>query len=300
MDVVIPALNEEASLPLVLAAIPSPPVRRVVVIDNASTDATAEVARRAGALVIHSPKRGKGNVIRQMARSVEADLYVLVDGDGTYPADVAPRLIDELVRSGAGMLVGTRIDSYQEGAFRVFHHFGNRLVSSLISVLFSARLTDVLSGYRVFTRDLFKLLQLRAEGFEVEVEFTLQTLAKAFEIKEVPIEYGARPPGSYSKLTTWSDGYVILKALLLIFKDYKPLIFFAGVSAILALASIAAGIGPVREFLETGLVHRVPRAILAAGLGVLSALSLAVGLILDTVAKYHQETIGLWKQHLKG
>jgi hypothetical protein len=195
--------------------------------------------------------------------------------------------------------VATRLGSHEPGSFRLFHRVGNRLLSRLISLLFRARVTDVLSGYRVLTRDLFQLVHLRARGFEVETELTLQTLAKGFAIAEIPVEYRARPPGSHSKLSTWSDGYLILKSWFLVFKDYKPLVFFGSVALLLALASLAAGIGPVRDFLETGWVYRVPRAILAAGLGVLSMLSLAVGLILDTISSYHQENIELWKRHLR-
>lgn len=181
----------------------------------------------------------------------------------------------------------------------MFHRLGNHLISSVVSMLFSAQITDVLSGYRILSRDLMKLVRLQATGFEVETELTLQALTKRFKIAETPVEYGTRPDGSHSKLNTWGDGLNILKSLFLIFKDYKPLIFFSAMSAVLAMASIASGIGPVSEFYQTGLVFQIPRVILAAGLGILATISMAVGLILGTISKYHEENIELWKQQIK-
>jgi hypothetical protein len=231
-----------------------------------------------------------------MSNVIDADIYVLVDGDGTYSAAAAPALIERFRRENLDMLVATRLDRHADGSFRSFHRFGNHLVSRLVSTLFSTPVTDILSGYRVLSRDLVKLVRLRARGFEVETELTLQALAKRFSVREVPVEYGCRPEGSRSKLDTWGDGFVILRCLFLIFKDYKPLFFFSTVAGIFALASLAAGSGPVLEFYRTGLVFEVPRAILAAGLGILATISLAVGLILDTVSRYHQENIELWRQ----
>jgi glycosyltransferase involved in cell wall biosynthesis len=295
--VVIPCLDEEATIADVVRDFARVlPGAEIYVFDNGSTDATAEVARRAGGRVIVSPQRGKGNVVRHMSHAVDADVYVLVDGDGTYSADAAPALVEQLRRERLDMLVATRLEAHADGAFRPFHTFGNRLVSRLVSALFSTTVTDVLSGYRVLSRELVKLVRLRARGFEVETELTLQALAKRFSVREVPVPYGRRPPGSRSKLSTWGDGLIILKCLLLIFKDYRPLYFFSVAAIVFGLASVAAGIGPVLEFYRTGLVYQVPRAVLAAALGVLATISLAVGLILDTVSRYHQETIELWRQ----
>lgn len=275
------------------------PGARIYVFDNASTDATAARARAAGAEVIHSALKGKGNVVRHMSNVLDADIYVMADGDGTYDAAAAPALIERLVSAGADMLVATRLEQHAPGSFRVFHHFGNRLVSNLVSRLFRATVTDILSGYRVLSRDLVKLVRLRAEGFEVETELTLQALAKRFTVIESPVPYRERPKGSHSKLDTWGDGYVILKCLFLLFKDYKPLVFFSAVAALFAVVSLVAGSGPVLEFYRTGLVNQVPRAILAAGLGILATISFAVGLILDTVSKYHDEQIDLWRQQIR-
>lgn len=298
--VVIPCFNEEVTVAGVVRDFARAlPGARICVFDNLSTDATAARAREAGAEVFLSPRRGKGNVMRHMSDVIDADIYVVVDGDGTYPAAAAPALVAKFLGEGADMLVATRLEEHAPGAFRVFHRFGNHLVSRLVSTLFRAPVSDILSGYRILSRDLVKLVRLRAEGFEVETELTLQALAKRFTVIEAPVPYSERPSGSHSKLDTFGDGFVILKCLFLLFKDYKPLVFFSLTAAAFALASLAAGIGPVVEFYRTGMVYQFPRAILAAGLGILATISLAVGLILDTVAKYHAETIDLWRQQIR-
>lgn len=298
--VVIPCFNEELTVADVVRDFAGVlPGARICVFDNASTDATAERARAAGAEVIFSPRRGKGNVVRHMSNVIEADVYVMADGDGTYPAEAAPALLRRFIDGGADMIVATRLEKPAEGSFRLFHRFGNHLVSQLVSKLFGARVTDILSGYRVMSRELVKLVRLRATGFEVETELTLQALAKRCTVIEMPVAYRARPQGSRSKLDTWGDGYVILRCLFLLFKDYKPLVFFAAVAAIFALVSLVVGSGPVIEYYRTGLVLMVPRAILAAGLGILATIALAVGLILDTVSKYHEESIELWRQQIR-
>jgi glycosyltransferase involved in cell wall biosynthesis len=271
----------------------------VYVFDNNSTDATAEVARAHGAVVVPSLRRGKGNVVRHMFEAVEADVYVMVDGDDTYPADQAPALIAALQRHGADMVVGTRMQGHAEGAFRLFHVAGNRLLAGLIARLFGVPVTDVLSGYRVFSRDLVKTMPLVAQGFEIETELTLQAAAKGFSLVECPIDYGARPAGSASKLNTVADGVLILRALVKIFKDYKPQIFFTALAVMLAALSLLAGLPPILDYYHTRYVSHVPLAVLAAALGILSMLSLGVGLILDTVNRYHTESFVLWRRHLK-
>lgn len=298
--VVIPCYNEELTVGGVVQDFSRAlPGARICVFDNASTDQTAARARDAGAEVIYSPRKGKGNVVRHMGDVIDADIYVMADGDGTYDASAAPALIRRFSESGADMLVATRLEQHSPGSFRVFHRFGNRLVSRLVSTLFSASVTDILSGYRVMSRALVKLVRLRAGGFEVETELTLQALAKRFTVIEVAVPYRERPKGSHSKLDTWGDGYVILKCLFLLFKDYKPLVFFSAVAGVLALLSLVAGSGPVIEFYRTGLVYQIPRAILAAALGILATIAFAVGLILDTVSKYHDEQIDLWRQQIR-
>lgn len=299
--VVIPCLDEERTIGAVVADLKAAlPSAEILVFDNASQDRTAERARAAGAFVIPSPRRGKGNVIRHMANVVDADVYVLIDGDDTYPAEEAPRLVERFLESGADMLVATRLDSYDDGAFRVFHEFGNRLISRTIALLFRTPVRDVLSGYRVLSSRFLRLAHLRAEGFEIETEMTLQALAKDLPFLEVPIQYRSRPPGSRSKLGTLSDGLLILKCIVLLFKDYKPFPFFGAVAGLLLLASLLVGSAPVLDYYHHQFVYHVPRAILAAALALLSAMSLVVGILLDTIARYHREAIEQWKRSLRG
>jgi hypothetical protein len=298
--VVIPCFDEAATIGKVVrdfaAALPR---AQVVVFDNNSTDGSGEIARAAGAQVIASPLQGKGNVLRHMARALDADVYVLVDGDDTYPASAAPDLVARLRRDDLDMLVGARLAGHEEGAFRRFHHEGNRLISRLISLLFRTRLSDVLSGYRVLSREFVRIVPIRMGGFEVETEMTLQALSKRLRVAEVPVPYRRRPPGSASKLSTSSDGLLILRCIVLLFKDYRPLVFFGALGAGFALASLLAGIAPIRDYIESRYVHHVPLAILAAGLAILSTVCLTAGLILDTISRLHQETIDLWRRQLR-
>ena len=301
LAVVIPCLDEERTIGKVIGDIKTAlPGAEIIVFDNASSDRTAEIARASSARVIAVPRRGKGNAIRQMANTIQADVYLLIDGDDTYPAAEAPRLIELFLESEVDMLVATRLDRHHEKAFRVFHKLGNRLIARIIGLLFGARITDVLSGYRVLSSRFVRLAHLRAHGFEIETEMTLQALAKGLPILEVPIEYGCRPPGSRSKLDTTSDGLLILKCIVLLFKDYKPLVFFGSLAAALLLCSLVVGSAPVIDFYRFSFVYHVPRAILAAALAVLASLSFGIGVLLDAIARYHQETIEQWKRSLRG
>lgn len=298
--VVIPCYNEAPTIAEVVSDFKTQlPDATVYVFDNNSTDGSAELARGAGATVVHSPQQGKGNVLRHMASTVDADLYVVADGDGTYDATAAPAMVERVKRENLDMLVGTRLEEFEGGSFRPFHWLGNRLVSGLVRVLFRAPLTDVLSGYRVLSRRFVTIVRPTTPGFQVETEMTAQALTKRLAVAEMPVRYGRRPEGSHSKLGTYSDGFLILTCIFMLFKDYRPLLFFSALAGLLAVVSVAAGIGPIRDFVETGYVLRVPRAILAAGLGVLAIVFLTAGIILDTIAKLHQESIELWKQILR-
>jgi len=298
--VLIPCFNEERTVAKVVTDFSLALAgANIVVFDNNSTDSTAAAAKSSGARVVHAPHRGKGNVVKQMFDQVDAGVYLIVDGDDTYPAAAAERLIAELRRGGADMIVGVRESAPESRSYRRFHKSGNRLVASLISRLFSIKVTDVMSGYRVLSREFAKCVPLRSKGFEVETEMTLQAAAKDFVIREVPIEYGVRPEGSYSKLNTFSDGFLVVKAIFIIFKDYKPLTFFAALSIVLLLITIAAGIWPIIDYIKTGFVYRVPLAVLATGTGILAALSLSIGLILDTISKYHNENFQLLRRLIK-
>jgi glycosyltransferase involved in cell wall biosynthesis len=297
--IVIPCLNEARSIRKVIDDFMRVvPEATVYVFDNNSTDRTAEIAREAGATVIHSPNQGKGNVIRHMSRVIDADIYMLVDGDDTYSADAAPKMLERFQSEHLDMLVGTRLDGFEKGSFRAFHQFGNRLISGLVSLLFRKRLTDVLSGYRVLSRTFVNMVYLRRGGFEVETEMTLQALTKRLAIGEISIEYGSRPADSPSKLNTWGDGWLIVKCIVLLFKDYRPLVFFVGLAGLLAMASLIVGSAPIRDYIETAYVLHVPRAILASGLAILALTALTAGLILDTVVRLHEETVEFWKQQL--
>ena len=298
--VLIPCFNEEKTIGKVVTDFTRVlSGARVIVFDNNSTDTSAAIARTTGASVVQSPRQGKGNVVRQMFEQIDADIYLMVDGDDTYPAVAAEELISEYNRGGVDMVVGVRNAADQALSQRRFHRFGNRLVAWLISRLFSIKVTDVMSGYRVISKEFVKSVPLRSEGFEVETEMTLQAATKDFAIREVPISYGSRPEGSYSKLNTLSDGFLVLKAIFIIFKDYKPLIFFSVLSGLLLITSVVAGLGAVTDYLETGQVYHLPSAVLATGTMILSALSLSIGLILDTISKYHNENFQLLRRLVK-
>lgn len=292
--VLVPCFNEELTISKVVNDFKNAlPGAQIWVFDNNSTDRTSTLAKEAGAVVVPSSRQGKGNVIKHMFREVEAEIYIMVDGDDTYPAGSAREMIVEFIKGHVDMVVGVRMTAYKGKSFRKFHKFGNNLVAFLISSLFSSKITDVMSGYRVFSRAFAKSVPLMSDGFEIETEITLQALAKNFNIIEVPIPYGERPSGSFSKLNTFSDGFLVLKSIFIILKDYKPLKFFSYLSGFFCLISIFAGILPVRDYISYGYVYHVPLAVLATGTGILSALSISVGLILDTTSKYHNETFEL-------
>lgn len=295
--VLIPCLDEALTVARVIQDFRRElPGAAIYVYDNGSRDGTAELARAAGAVVRQAPRRGKGHVVRAMFREVEADVYVLVDGDDTYPAEAAPALLAALAEGAHDMAVGVRLEGSEPGAFRLLHRAGNRLVAGLIAWLFAARLTDVLSGYRACSREFAKSVPLFSAGFEIETEMTLQALSKGFSVHEVPIRYRARPPGSYSKLSTWRDGARVLRSILLIGKDFKPLAFFGGLGLLAGLLGLAAGAAPINDYLAHRYVFHVPLAVLAAALEVIAIVVIGIGLVLDSMVKYHQETFELLKR----
>lgn len=298
--VLIPCYNEEVTVAKVVSEFQTAlPGAKIFVYDNNSSDRTADVARHAGAIVVPSPRQGKGYVVRQMFDEIEADTYLMADGDDTYPASASPDLIAEFRKGGLDMIVGARTSTHDERSFRRFHKFGNRLVASLISRLFATRISDILSGYRVFSRTFVKSVPLMSKGFEVETEMTLQALAKGYPLREIPITYGIRPEGSYSKLNTFSDGFLVLKSIFIIFKDFKPLVFFSYLSLLLFLVTLGAGIFPILDYLRDRYVYHIPLAILATGTAILSALSFGIGVVLDTISKYHNEHFELLRRLLK-
>ncbi len=292
--VVIPCRNEERSIGKVVADFRRElPAAKVIVVDNASSDATFERATEAGAVVLRESRRGKGfAVVRGFRASRDADFVVIVDGDDTYPAESVHQLIDGL-RAGADMTIGTRLHSYEDGAYRPGHTFGNRLFIWVVRVLFGVQTRDLFSGYRAFTQRFLTLSPLIAQGFELEAELSMQALAGAFVVTEVPVHYRARGEGSTSKLNTMRDGYRILVALLAFFRDYRPLTCFGVLALIMFLLSAVSGGLVVGQYLQTGQVLRVPMAILSVGLALLGAISMFGGLFLSSLSRRSQQLAAL-------
>lgn len=290
--VIIPAYNEEATVAKVVRDFATElPLAQIYVFDNNSTDNTRAVAQKAGAIVIREYSQGKGNVVRSMFRHVEADYYVLVDADDTYFAGDVHSLLKSVQTGAADMAVGNRHaeKAYSRENKRKFHQFGNWLVTFLINKLFASNLKDILSGYRVFNKLFAKTFPVICEGFEVETHFTLHALSKRFKLVEKPVGYQDRPVGSQSKLNTFKDGYRVLKTILKVFKNYKPLYFFTSLSFCLAFAGLVVGIPPVLEYLEYSYVYKVPSAILAASIEILAMMILICGIILDSIISFHKE-----------
>lgn len=290
--VLIPCYNEAVTIGKVVddfkAALPD---ADIYVYDNNSSDDTANIAREHGAIVRFEGRQGKGNVVRQMFRDIDADYYIMVDGDDTYPAEAAPALLEPLINDRADMTVGDRLSngSYGEENDRAFHGFGNNLVRWLIKVIYGYSFEDVMTGYRAFNRVFVKTMPVLSEGFQIETEISIHAVDKRWRIEDVPIEYRDRPEGSYSKLSTFGDGAKVLKAITSLCKDYKPLAFFGFIALLFVILGLIAGVPVIGEFLATGWVSKIPSAILAIALIICGALSLTAGLILDTVAKSHRK-----------
>jgi len=286
----VPCYNEDLSVAGVVQdfrqALPS---AEIFVYDNNSSDSTAEAARIAGAVVRSEPRRGKGNVVRRMFADIDADVYVLVDGDGTYHAPSAQSMIDKLVQDRLDMVVGARQADDGDAAYRRGHQFGNRMLTSFVGLLFGRSFSDILSGYRVFSRRFAKSFPALAKGFETETELTVHALQLRMPIAEIVTPYGARADGSESKLNTYRDGIRIALTILKLFKEERPLPFFSLLFGMLSLSSLILAAPIAITYLETGLVPRFPTAILATGLMLLAFLSLASGFILDTVTHGRQE-----------
>ena len=287
--VLVPCYNEEAAVATVVADFRKAlPAAEVYVYDNNSTDRTATIAREAGAIVRSERRQGKGHVVRRMFADIEADIYVLVDGDATYDAPSAPCMIDKLLDEHLDMVVGLRVDQSQ-AAYRRGHRMGNRLFTGFLASTFGHAFKDMLSGYRVFSRRFVKSFPVLSDGFEIETEFAVYALELSLPAAEVETPYYARPEGSFSKLNTWQDGLRIFNMMLKLNRSERPLRFFSAIGIVLALLSIALGLPVVITYLETGLVPRLPTALLSVGLVVLSALSLTCGLILDAVSRGRKE-----------
>lgn len=288
---VIPCYNEALAIPQVIAEFRAAlPQAEIHVFDNASTDDTAAVARAHGALVTHVGLRGKGNVVRRMFADVEADVYVMVDGDATYDLSTVRELIADLVDGNLDMVVGARVDDQQDAqTYRRGHRFGNRLLTGAVAHLFGGHFTDMLSGLRVFSRRYVKSFPALAKGFEIETELTVHALELRMPHAERPTLYRSRPEGSHSKLSTYRDGWRILVMILRLFVNERPLSFFSAIGGLLALGAIVLAIPLFITFLETGLVPRLPTAVLATGMMLAAMLSAACGAVLRTVTLGRRE-----------
>ena len=283
--VLLPCYNEASTIAKVVtdfrAALPE---ADIYVYDNNSTDGTAQVAQQAGAIVRHEPVQGKGNVIRRMFREVEADCYLMADGDDTYPADQARQMVTPVLEEHVDMVIGDRLSStYFEQNKRPFHNGGNRVVRWLIRRFWHTDIHDIMTGYRAFSRTFVKNFPVMSGNFEIETEMTIHALDRRFLLREVPVAYRDRPQGSVSKLNTFSDGISVLKTIVLLYKEYRPLRFFSWLAAFLTLAGVLLLIPVLVEYFHTGLVPRFPTLIVSMFLLLAALLSLFTGLCLDVI-----------------
>jgi glycosyltransferase involved in cell wall biosynthesis len=277
------------------------PEADIYVYDNNSKDDTAAIASKNGAVVVMEPRQGKGNVVRSMFRDIDADYYIMADGDDTYPAEFAKAMLEPLFNGEADMVIGDRLSngSYTSENKRMFHNMGNRFVRALIGRLFDGRINDIMTGYRSFNKYFVKTMPVLSSGFEIETEMSIHALDKKFLIKELPIDYRDRPSGSVSKLNTYKDGLHVLKTIALLFKEYKPMPFFSIFSFIFLLLGFTAGIPVLHEFFTAHYVWKVPSAILALGFVLISIMLILNGLVLDTIVKINRKNYELFLNDFK-
>ena len=289
--VLIPCYNESKTVEKVVTDFRRVlPDATVYVYDNNSTDGTAELAARAGAVVRHEYQQGKGNVMRRMFREIDAEAYILVDGDDTYPAEAAPEMVAAVTERQADMVVGDRLSStYYTQNKRPFHNFGNDLVRFCTNHLFGGKIKDIMTGYRAFSYQFVKTYPVLSRGFEIETEMTIHALDKNLSLKSVPVEYRDRPEDSVSKLNTYSDGMRVLRTIARLYKEYRPLSFFGLFAALFGAAGLILFIPVLAEFFRTGLVPRFPTLIVSGVMMTFALLLLVCGFILDTVAKKHRQ-----------
>ena len=303
--VLIPCYNEAVTIGKVVDDFRRVlPEATVYVYDNNSSDGTGDIARGHGAVVRTERRQGKGNVVRQMMRDIDADYYLMVDGDDTYPAEAAPELLAPLQSDEADMVVGDRLSNgtYGQENDRAFHGFGNDLVRALIKWIYGFEFSDVMTGYRAYNAVFAKTMPVLSPGFEIETELSIHAVDKRWRIAEVPIDYRDRPEGSESKLDTFSDGVKVLLMILSLFKDYRPLALFSWVALLFCVLGLVAGVPVVWEFAQTGLVPKLPSALLAVALEFIGLLSFSCGLILDTVVKgtrkqYELQVTEAYREH---
>jgi len=288
--VIVPCLNEAPTVAKVVEDFRRAlPAAEIYVIDNGSTDGTADIAAAHGARVLVETRRGKGFAVRTAFRRIDADVYVMVDGDDTYPAESVGALLEPVLAGRADMVVGSRTMAGTASQFRPLNRVGNRLFPALLRFLLRVKLTDILSGFRAMSRDFVQGVPITARDFEIEAELTVKAVERSYRIVEVPIDLRSRPQGSSSKLRLFRDGRRILWTIVLLFRDYRPMAFFGGLGFALMLVGLIPGVVVITEFIETGLVPRFPSAILAVALELAGMLSIAVGLVLSAVSRRFQE-----------
>ena len=293
--ILIPCYNESKTIEKVIKDYKKVlPEADIYVYDNNSTDKTDEIARKNGAIVRYEYRQGKGNVIRSMFKDIDADCYLMIDGDDTYPCENAKEMCDYVLNGQADMVIGDRLSStYFTENKRPFHNFGNVLVRSLINTLFKSNVKDIMTGYRAFSYEFVKTFPILSKGFEIETEMTIHSLDKNLLLKEIPIEYRDRPNGSVSKLNTYKDGYRVLKTIMRLFKEYKPMLFFGLISGLFLIISLLFGIPIFVEYFKTGLVPRFPTLIFSLFMLIISILMLICGIILEVVVKKHRQLFEL-------
>ena len=294
--VLIPCYNEAVTIEKVIKdykkALPS---ADIYVYDNNSTDGTDKIAKKAGAIVRYEYRQGKGNVIRTMFREIDADCYLMIDGDDTYPAENAKEMCDLVLSGRADMVIGDRLSStYFSENKRPFHNFGNRIVRFLINFLFKNKVKDIMTGYRAFSKEFVKGFPVLSKGFEIETEMTIHAVDKNFKLVEVPVDYRDRPKGSVSKLNTYSDGIKVIRMIATLFKEYKPFYFFGLFALLFLILALIFGIPVVVEYFKIGLVPRFPTLIVASIFLVLSMLLWITGIILEVIVKKHKQLYELY------
>ena len=290
--VLIPCYNEELTIKKVIEDFKRElPEADIYVYNNNSKDKTYEIASKCGVIVRNEYNQGKGNVVRRMFREIDADIYIMVDADDTYPAEFVHKLIEPIRNNTADMVVGDRLSNgtYKKENKRKFHNFGNNLVKKAINTVFKSNLNDIMSGYRAFNKMFVKNIPVLSSKFEIETEMTLHALDKKFIVKEIPIEYRDRPEGSVYKLNTVNDGVKVIKTIIKMYKDFKPRKFFWCIGFIIILLGIIIGAPVIMEFIKYRYIYKIPSAILATGLEILAIIILQCGVILDTIVKQHRE-----------
>ena len=288
--VLIPCYNESKTIEKVVKDYKKAlPEADIYVYDNNSKDGTDEIAKKAGAIVRYEYKQGKGNVIRSMFKDIDADCYLMIDGDDTYPAENAREMCDYVLEGKADMVIGDRLSStYFKENKRPFHNFGNRLVRGLINTLFKSKIKDIMTGYRAFSYDFVKTFPVLSKGFEIETEMSIHALDKNFKLIEIPVQYRDRPEGSVSKLNTFSDGFKVIKTIINLFKDYKPNLFFGIIGTIFVIISIVFAVPVFIEYFKTGLVPRFPTLIFSGFMLMIGIINYVCGVILDGVTKKYR------------